>query len=104
MEFGFYFLRLTSKMCYLNSSKHTILSRLSFLIFVLIHSTRGDDDLAFATSSSTYSAAAESNELVFHQIEGKVTPPDPKPADWYWATRILVDGGKKLTFLKVNVT
>ena len=40
---------------------------------------------------------------MFHQIEGKVIPPDPKPADWHWLTRILVDGGKKLTFLKVTV-
>ena len=36
------------------------------------------------------------------QIEGKIAPPDPKPKDWYWATRIYLDGGKRMAFLKVN--
>ena len=58
-----------------------------------------EEDITFVTSTTN-----ENAELVFHQIEGKVTPPDPKPSDWYWATRILVDGGKKLAFLKVKST
>ena len=36
------------------------------------------------------------------QIEGRISPPDPKPKDWYWATRIYLDGGKRVAFLKVN--
>ena len=36
------------------------------------------------------------------QIEGKIAPPDPKPKDWYWATRIYLDGGKRMAFLKVT--
>ena len=35
------------------------------------------------------------------QIEGKIAPPDPKPKDWYWATRIHLDGGKRMAYLKV---
>jgi len=37
--------------------------------------------------------------LTFH-IEGKITPPETKPKDWYWTTRILLDGGKRLAYLK----
>ena len=39
--------------------------------------------------------------LTFH-IEGKITPPETKPKDWYWTTRILLDGGNRLAYLKVN--
>ena len=41
------------------------------------------------------------SSLTFH-IEGKITPPETKPKDWYWTTRILLDGGKRLAYLKVN--
>jgi len=30
-----------------------------------------------------------------HTIEGKVKLPSPKPADWHWNTRVLVDGGRR---------
>ena len=36
----------------------------------------------------------------FH-IEGKIAPPDIKPKDWYWTTRIFLDGGKRFAYLKV---
>ena len=36
------------------------------------------------------------------QIEGKVTPPDPKPKDWYWSTRIYIDGGRRMAYIKVS--
>ena len=36
----------------------------------------------------------------FH-IEGKIAPPDIKPKDWYWTTRIFLDGGKRLAYIKV---
>lgn len=69
------------------------------LVLLLVTShTRAEEDITFASGTTIDNA-----ELVFHQIEGKVTPPDPKPSDWYWATRILVDGGKKLAFLKVKL-
>ena len=35
------------------------------------------------------------------QFEGKILPPDNKPLDWYWSTRILIDGGKRVAFIKV---
>ena len=69
-----------------------------FCILLLSGLTQADEDITFSTSSSSLD-----NDFVFHQIEGKVIPPDPKPADWHWLTRILVDGGKKLAFLKVTV-
>ena len=72
---------------------------LSFLVLLVInHYTNADEDVTFSNT-----ATSENVELVFHQIEGKVTPPDPKPSDWYWQTRILIDGGKKLAFLKVGI-
>ena len=75
----------------------------SFVVitFTLLQLTSAEDDVTFASSSSS---SSDNNELMFHQIEGKVTPPDPKPADWHWATRILIDGGKKLAFLKVTIS
>ena len=38
------------------------------------------------------------------QIEGKVTPPDPKPKDWYWSTRIYIDGGRRMAYIKEDNT
>jgi len=70
-----------------------------FGILLLSCLTQADEDITFSTSSSSLD-----NDFVFHQIEGKVIPPDPKPADWHWLTRILVDGGKKLAFLKEDNT
>jgi len=29
-----------------------------------------------------------------HTIEGKVKLPSPKPTEWHWTTRVLVDGGR----------
>ena len=34
------------------------------------------------------------------QIEGKVAPPDFKPKDWYWTTKIYLEGGKRMAYLK----
>ena len=39
-----------------------------------------------------------------HQVEGKVYPPDPKPENWLWETRILVDGGKRQAFIREDNT
>ena len=67
------------------------------VLFLISPFTNAEEDVTFSNSLTN-----DNVDLVFHQIEGKVTPPEPKPADWYWATRILIDGGKKLAFLKVN--
>ena len=80
------------------SKKSILYISLGAIALTLLQLTRAEDDITFTTSTSSI----ENNDLVFHQIEGKVTPPDPKPADWHWATRILIDGGKKLAFLKVT--
>ena len=40
-------------------------------------------------------------EINLFQIEGKVVPPDPKPKDWHWTTKIYLDGGKRLAYIKV---
>lgn len=34
------------------------------------------------------------------KIEGKLVTPEPKPVDWHWNTRILVDGGRRSAFIK----
>ena len=67
------------------------------VLFLISPYTKAEEDVTFSNSLTN-----DNVDLVFHQIEGKVTPPEPKPTDWYWATRILIDGGKKLAFLKVN--
>merc|ERR1719333_206268 len=35
-----------------------------------------------------------------YKIEGKVTPPDVKPANWLTVTTVTLDGGKRRAFLK----
>ena len=55
--------------------------------------------VVFAESETDSSDTATQSSF---QIEGKVAPPDPKPKDWYWATKIYLDGGKRMAFLKVN--
>jgi hypothetical protein len=35
------------------------------------------------------------------QFEGKILPPDNKPLNWHWTTRILIDGGRRVAFIKV---
>jgi len=37
-----------------------------------------------------------------YKIEGKIVSPEPKPSDWHWNTRILVDGGWKSAFIREN--
>ena len=56
---------------------------------------------AQATDSTIEAEATFSPSSTFH-IEGKIAPPDVKPKDWYWTTRILLDGGKRLAYLKVR--
>ena len=57
--------------------------------------------------SSLISAASSDLEIDMEsssfQIEGKVAPPDPKPKDWYWTTKITLEGGKRMAYLKVKV-
>jgi len=54
--------------------------------------------------SSLISAASSDLEIDMEsssfQIEGKVAPPDPKPKDWYWTTKITLEGGKRMAYLK----
>ena len=54
-----------------------------------------------ATDSTIEPEVTVSPSSTFH-IEGKISPPDVKPKDWYWTTRILLDGGKRLAYLKVS--
>jgi hypothetical protein len=35
-------------------------------------------------------------------VEGRVYPPDQRPKDWFWSTKVVVDGGKKIGFLRVR--
>merc|ERR1712080_574367 len=35
-----------------------------------------------------------------YKIEGKVTPPDVKPANWLTVTTVTLDGGKRRAFLR----
>jgi len=43
--------------------------------------------------------AASGGAGVF-KIEGKLVTPEPKPLDWHWNTRILVDGGLRSAFIR----
>jgi len=52
-------------------------------------------------NSETSAGSSKNQKVELFKIEGKITPPDFKPKDWHWRTRILVDGGRKYSsFLK----
>ena len=55
--------------------------------------------LLVSVATSDIEVDIESNSF---QIEGKVAPPDPKPKDWYWTTKIFLEGGKRMGYLKVG--
>ena len=73
-------------------------SRIGYFILVLACLTVSSK-AAESEDADLQAAASTSN----FQIEGKISPPDPKPKDWYWATQILLDGGKRQGFLKVSL-
>ena len=54
-----------------------------------------------AVSAESETDSSDTTTQSSFQIEGKIAPPDPKPKDWYWSTRIYLDGGKRMAFLKV---
>ena len=37
-----------------------------------------------------------------YKLEGKVVPPDQRPKDWFWKTKVVVEGGVKVGFVKVR--
>lgn len=39
-----------------------------------------------------------------YRIEGKITPPDKRPLDWYSATKVSVEGGKWVGFVREDNT
>ena len=39
-----------------------------------------------------------------YSINGKVYPPEQKPKDWYWATKVVVDGGRKVGYIREDNT
>jgi len=53
-----------------------------------------------AVSAESETDSSDTTTQSSFQIEGKIAPPDPKPKDWYWSTRIYLDGGKRMAFLK----
>ena len=61
-----------------------------FLVCLAIPQVFASDDIEAEVSSS-------------FNIEGKIAPPEPKPKDWYWSTKIYIDGGKRMAYLKVGV-
>jgi len=65
--------------------------------FILVLMTYGLCSLVSAASSDLELEVESSSNF---QIEGKVAPPDFKPKDWYWTTKIYLEGGKRMAYLK----
>jgi hypothetical protein len=72
--------------------------RIVFLILLAFTASAiaSDGDVEVETPSQATSS--------LFQIEGKIAPPDPKPKEWYWSTKIFLDGGKRFAYLKVTWT
>jgi hypothetical protein len=68
--------------------------RIVFLILLAFTASAiaSDGDVEVETPSQATSS--------LFQIEGKIAPPDPKPKEWYWSTKIFLDGGKRFAYLK----
>ncbi len=62
--------------------------------------------LVLVTASSCHSASEdeEPETVALFKIEGKVIPPEQKPRDWAWDTKIMVDGGRKIGYVKEDNT
>jgi len=56
--------------------------------------------LVAAVAVLVAAAAAEEEAEGTYKIEGKVTPPDVKPANWLTVTTVTLDGGRRKAFLK----
>ena len=65
--------------------------------FILFLMTYGLCSLVSAASSDLEVEVESSSNF---QIEGKVAPPDFIPKDWYWTTKIYLEGGKRMGYLK----
>ena len=68
-----------------------------FLLVLTLASSESDSTLEVISDEGGVGSVSSGN----FQFEGKILPPDHKPLDWYWSTRILIDGGKRLAFIKV---
>ena len=75
-----------------DSTMFSIVNFASFLLLLTLVSSESDTQLQDEGPGSNG---------VF-QFEGKILPPDNKPSDWHWSTRILIDGGRRVAFLKVS--
>ncbi len=53
-------------------------------------------------ASSSLSEVEVASAPPLFRVEGKVYPPDQRPRDWFSDTRVVVDGGRKVGFLKVR--
>jgi len=56
--------------------------------------------LVAAVAVLVAAAAAEEEAEGTYKIEGKVTPPNVKPANWLTVTTVTLDGGRRKAFLK----
>ena len=57
-----------------------------------------------SSSSDSSSSSSSSSAPSLFRVEGKVYPPDQRPRAWFSDTRIVVDGGRKVGFLKEDNT
>ena len=85
--------------------RNLIMFLFTLLLVSIGRTCQCEEDVSFTTSttSGAVSTADINSDVTLFQIEGKVTPPDIKPNNWYWTTRILIDGGKRVAFIKVRL-
>jgi len=55
---------------------------------------------AFSKAVEVSDGGASDDIASGFKIEGKLVTPEPKPLDWHWNTRILIDGGRMSAFIK----
>jgi hypothetical protein len=75
-----------------------MLSLSSFCLLVLVAF------VSFTTASSSDVESSTPSSPSLYTINGKVYPPEQLPSDWYWKTHVVIDGGKKMGFVKDDNT
>lgn len=76
--------------------KTLILLACAILICPLVNAQinkNSDSHAQVDQSNESEAIGKESSRL--QTVEGKVKQPTPKPEDWHWRTRILIDGGRR---------
>merc|ERR1712168_352543 len=98
VSFGFWFSTRYKGSTVLESGSNRMSKSIIILWLVALAGCRTSGSMDVAD------VAAEEQGSGLFKIEGKLVTPEPKPVDWHWNTRIMIDGGRRSAFIKEDHT